>query len=75
MGSYNGKFTYEAFTHRKSVLTRKFWLSDPPLRYPPYTPDKIRALERLKILGKYFPWWKHFLFSLVLVIVSVWYLK
>ena len=31
MGAYNGKATFETFTHRKSVLDRATW-SDPSLR-------------------------------------------
>ncbi|NJL01323.1 MAG: aldehyde dehydrogenase [Spirulinaceae cyanobacterium SM2_1_0] len=35
LGSYRGRASFETFSHRKSVLSRSFWL-DLPLRYPPY---------------------------------------
>ncbi len=45
MGAYHGKFTFDTFSHRKSVLKRKFWL-DLDLRYPPYQ-DKLKWLKWL----------------------------
>lgn len=47
-GSYHGKASFEAFSHRKSVLKRGTWL-DLPLRYPPYA-------GKLKWLKKLFAW-------------------
>lgn len=35
MGSYHGKYSFQTFTHQKSVL-RKSARIDMPLRYPPY---------------------------------------
>ncbi len=35
MGGYHGWFSFETFSHRKSVLSRATWF-DLPLRYPPY---------------------------------------
>ncbi len=35
MGSYHGKFSFDTFSHRKSVLKKANWI-DIPLRYPPY---------------------------------------
>jgi len=46
MGAYNGKHTFDTFTHRKSVLKRAVW-SDPSLRYPPYTESKLKWLKLL----------------------------
>ena len=40
MGSYNGKKSFDTFSHRKSVLSRPTWV-DPGLRYPPYTQRKL----------------------------------
>jgi aldehyde dehydrogenase (NAD+) len=34
MGSYHGKASFDAFSHRRTVLRRSF-LSDPKFRYPP----------------------------------------
>ncbi|MEA5418242.1 aldehyde dehydrogenase [Spirulina sp. CCNP1310] len=45
MGAYHGKFSFDTFSHRKSVLKRKFWL-DLDLRYPPYH-DKLKWLKWL----------------------------
>lgn len=53
MGAYNGKLSFDEFTHIKGVLTKATW-SDPSVRYPPYTPTKltvIKFLQNLK-LGK-----------------------
>jgi aldehyde dehydrogenase (NAD+) len=35
MGQYHGKFSFNAFSHAKPVLSKSF-LFDVPLRYPPY---------------------------------------
>lgn len=42
MGNYNGRATFETFSHRKSVLD-KATFPDPSLRYPPYTEKKVRV--------------------------------
>ncbi|XP_057495150.1 aldehyde dehydrogenase family 3 member H1-like [Actinidia eriantha] len=46
MGSYHGKFSFDAFTHKKAVLYRSFE-GDTPTRYPPYTPGKLKLLKTL----------------------------
>ncbi len=35
MGGYHGKFSFDTFTHKKSVCHKVTW-PDVPLRYPPY---------------------------------------
>lgn len=45
MGSYHGKFGFDTFSHKKSVLRKATWI-DPSVRYPPYK-LKWRKLERL----------------------------
>lgn len=35
MGAYHGKFSFDTFSHQKSVVFRRNWL-DLPMRYPPY---------------------------------------
>jgi aldehyde dehydrogenase (NAD+) len=35
MGGYHGKFSFETFSHKRSVLKKATWI-DVPLRYPPY---------------------------------------
>lgn len=38
LGGYHGKFSFDAFTHQRSVLRRDdHMLLDVPVRYPPYT--------------------------------------
>ncbi|KAI9097645.1 hypothetical protein K1719_025416 [Acacia pycnantha] len=53
MGSYHGKFSFEAFSHKKAVLYRGLQ-GDASVRYPPYTNTKLRLLKALiggSILG------------------------
>jgi acyl-CoA reductase-like NAD-dependent aldehyde dehydrogenase len=44
MGDYHGKATFDAFTHRKSVLKKSLWI-DPKMKYPPY-PEKFNWMKR-----------------------------
>ncbi|XP_035550997.1 aldehyde dehydrogenase family 3 member I1, chloroplastic-like [Juglans regia] len=46
MGSYHGKFSFDAFSHKKAVLYRSFD-GDASVRYPPYTPEKQKLLKAL----------------------------
>ncbi|KAM7255896.1 hypothetical protein ACFE04_011637 [Oxalis oulophora] len=46
MGSYHGKFSFDTFSHKKGVLYRSF-ASDSDVRYPPYTPKKLKILRAL----------------------------
>lgn len=46
MGSYHGKFSFDTFSHKKSVMYRSFAI-DAPVRYPPYTPEKQRLFKAL----------------------------
>ena len=53
MGAYHGKFSFEAFSHKKAVLYRSF-IGDASVRYPPYTHGKMKLLKALiggSILG------------------------
>ncbi len=47
-GTYHGKASFDAFSHRKSIFRKPFWL-DLHLRYPPYA-GKLPTLRRL-LLG------------------------
>lgn len=47
-GSYHGKFSFDTFSHRKSIFYKPFWL-DIKLRYAPYA-GKIEWVKRL--MGK-----------------------
>lgn len=44
MGGYHGKYSFETFSHKKSIIKRATWL-DIPLRYAPYTPEKLKILK------------------------------
>jgi aldehyde dehydrogenase (NAD+) len=44
MGSYHGKFGFDAFSHHKSVLIKP-QRPDPKLLYPPYTPIKDKIVH------------------------------
>jgi len=46
MGAYHGKFSFDAFTHKKAVLYRSF-AGDSSARYPPYTDTKQRLMKAL----------------------------
>ena len=46
MGQYHGKKSFDAFTHYKSIL-RQSGRIDLPVRYPPYTDQKVRLIRRL----------------------------
>ncbi|KAL0369269.1 UNVERIFIED_CONTAM: Aldehyde dehydrogenase [Sesamum calycinum] len=53
MGAYHGKFSFDAFSHKKAVLRRGFG-GDVAARYPPYAPWKMQFLKALlkgNILG------------------------
>jgi aldehyde dehydrogenase (NAD+) len=45
MGGYNGKFTFDTFTHEKSVLLKPNTL-DLDIRYPPYTEGKVELFKQ-----------------------------
>jgi len=45
MGHYHGKFSFDAFSHHRSIL-RKTTLFNPSIAYPPYK-DKLRYIKRL----------------------------
>lgn len=45
MGQYHGKASFDTFTHYKSIL-KKSTRIDIPLRYPPYTPQKLKWLTK-----------------------------
>ncbi|KAF9610236.1 hypothetical protein IFM89_021429 [Coptis chinensis] len=46
VGAYHGKFSFDAFSHKKAVMYRGF-VGDAPIRYPPFTPRKQRLLTAL----------------------------
>jgi aldehyde dehydrogenase (NAD+) len=44
MGSYHGKFSFDTFTHTRSIVKKATWL-DLPFRYRPYSPARDRLLR------------------------------
>lgn len=65
-GAYHGKYTFDTFSHRKSVLKRDFGFVGEYLglfRYPPYTDAALRRM-RLMLMNRAMPsvgWLKHLL--------------
>jgi aldehyde dehydrogenase (NAD+) len=47
MGAYHGRASFDTFSHKRSVLTKSEHL-DVPLRYPPFSRLKLRALKWLQ---------------------------
>lgn len=45
LGKYHGKYSFDTFSHEKSVVKRSFWLNL-ALRYPPYL-DHIKIFRKL----------------------------
>ena len=45
MGRYHGKYSFDTFSHVKGVL-RSSSRVDLPVRYPPYTPEKLKLARR-----------------------------
>lgn len=45
MGSYHGKYSFETFSHKKSVLKSPNWF-DPSMKYPPFK-GKLNLLKKL----------------------------
>lgn len=46
MGAYHGRYSFEAFSHRKALLKRPLNL-DMPLRYPPYPAWKEKVVRQV----------------------------
>ncbi len=46
MGSYHGRYGFEAFSHFKSIVDKKTWI-DLPMRYQPYSSKLYATLVRM----------------------------
>lgn len=44
MGSYHGKYSFDTFSHKKSIVKKANWI-DLPMRYLPYTKSKERLVR------------------------------
>ncbi|CAH0564129.1 unnamed protein product [Brassicogethes aeneus] len=63
MGSYHGKFSFDTFTHKKSVLHKNLGAMGEKLgmaRYPPYSNSKIQYLKFMLAPSAGIPLIKHF---------------
>lgn len=48
MGSYHGKYGFDAFSHERTVLNQPFWAELlMKMRYPPYAAKKTKTMARL----------------------------
>lgn len=45
MGRYHGKYSFETFTHAKSIIRTATWL-DVPMKYPPYK-NKLKMVKMI----------------------------
>jgi aldehyde dehydrogenase (NAD+) len=45
-GSYHGKYSFETFSHLKSILDKPVW-PDLPYRYPPYSNKKFSLFKKI----------------------------
>lgn len=45
MGAYHGKYSFDTFSHRKSIMKKSFW-PDLPVRYAPYD-GNIKWLKKI----------------------------
>ena len=68
MGRYHGKYTFDMFTHEKSVLI-KYFFGDLPQRYPPYSGSFQMTL--LNVLQYPFEAFHIRLFQLILLVLAV----
>ena len=46
IGSYHGKFGFDAFTHYKSILEKPFWF-EANIKYAPYSEKKLKWIKYL----------------------------
>ena len=45
MGRYHGKYSFDTFTHEKSMVVKANWL-DIKMRYPPYSKKKLDLIKK-----------------------------
>ena len=46
IGKYQGKYSFNEFSHKKSVMHKTFF-PDLAIRYPPYSEKKLNLLKNL----------------------------
>ena len=52
IGSYHGKYGYQAFTHQKSIVKKMKWL-DVPVRYAPYDKKLKKFKWFIEMMSKF----------------------
>ncbi|KAK9375466.1 Aldehyde/histidinol dehydrogenase [Lipomyces chichibuensis] len=56
MGSYHGRDSFEAFSHKRAIATDPYWSEAlASLRYPPYTASKTSTYNSVAIPTAWFP--------------------
>lgn len=45
VGNYHGKFSFETFSHQKSILKKSNW-GEPNIKYPPYSTGKLNIIKK-----------------------------
>jgi len=73
-GAYNGKTTFDVFSHQKSVLNRPL-MSDVALRFPPFTESKLSKINLINALARKIPSKRTLLFFgfLIAAVVSYYF--
>lgn len=46
MGSYHGKYSFDTFSHKKSIMKKSFW-PDPSFKYPPYDERMVSWFKKI----------------------------
>jgi len=68
-GAYNGKVSFDTFSHQKGVLVKSNFLPDPYLRFPPFTQQKVNLVTSLaKFKYKQL---RYFIVALLVVVLAV----
>lgn len=52
IGSYHGKYSFETFSHKKSIV-KSVSLSEIKLKYPPYTKEKSDKIRKMMKLARW----------------------
>lgn len=46
IGNYHGKYGFDCFSHKKSILQKPTWF-EPPLKYPPFNKNKLWWIKQI----------------------------
>ena len=74
MGGYHGKFSMEAFSHKRAIMRRDdHMLFDVPIRYPPYKSSGLKVMRFALLHGGALPsiTYKTFTFTVVALVFAV----